>query len=455
MVNIVSNAGQRFVSSNINQKNVTQKEVSSCLSFGKAGKNYIVVDQFKGPKATDIDGDGIKDFWHGQTVARYIKAVMPLANIHTIHAGTECNIDVPEPENKDADIDIVKFNPLPEKEEEHDLRKLIAGLEQARDYVKTHDVDGLNLSVSVGMSFDQARQYCKKFNHDNFEAHKTELLEALERKLPDKPYEKLSTSDRVIYAGIKGARILEEIAAEGVEVCIAAGNSGKDNFVLFNLAQGVTPVGSKNVSGKRSLFTAQHQGIEYEQGEYASIRIKEDGKVIGYDINSDGIVDVKPEEVSGNGQALVDKFAGRPLSECKATNEEALDFCHYKRFVEESDGLLDLLIDLVLFWKRKPSIKPEAEIKKSPMQIKFETLSEEKLFDVNLACGAFEMNETETKKYKGRGDYVHISTTRVYRKDAEGKVVYDPNNTGEKDIVSVINGTSYASPIHLVKKTSD
>lgn len=420
---------------------ISQSDRFANIAFGKKQpeKTYVVVDSFKGPKSTDIDGDGIKDFRHGEMVARFIKAVLPGANIHTIHSGTES-------ENVAGENEVQQKKPS-------DLKELIAALEEARDYVKKHKVDGLNISVSVDLSFEDAKKYCRGINKDNFTHHRAELLEALESQLPNKPWEKMSVYQRRIYTGVKCARILEDIAREGVEVCIAAGNNGPDNFVLFNLAEGVTPVGSNNIKGRPSAFSARHEGIEFEKGEYVSVRIRENGKLKGYDINDDGVVDIKPEEVSGNGKAQVDQFVGRPLAECKATSTQGLDFIHYKKYLQNKENLLDELIDLICFWKKKPRVEQKAPVKSS-VDIEYEKLQQEKLFDIGLAGVAFEFTDKDIERFKIQGEYVHIPTNVLYSKDSEGKVAYNPDGSGRKDMVSTIFGTSYASPVRLVKKTN-
>lgn len=188
---------------------------------------------------------------------------------------------------------------------------------------------------------------------------------------------------------------------------IAAGNGGPDSMNPYLLARGVIGVGATDAQGdithyspKNSLFT------RFEQGTFAIRKVEG-----GYDVNNDGLPEVGDDEVS-NGKALSRMFIGRQLAEAVMPDEAF-----------------------------------EAEI-----QLPGEFLGPtDKLMSFSQLARAGKIPASfADKPYYAYAPYT-AGPWMVFKADAKGVLIYDPDNSGLPGALFEKRGSSLAGPTALGK----
>jgi hypothetical protein len=147
-------------------------------------------------------------------------------------------------------------------------------------------VDAVNISLSSNnFFFDHVRQlFDLPVNRQNVALLRQDILRALKRVGQD------IETRRII-------QLLERISKR-VPVFMSGGNRGAYDLNSFLLARGVRGVGSVDVTGKKSIFTADNALVtDWALGEYPVLPVKRQGTVSGYSLFGDDRVDIPAEQV--------------------------------------------------------------------------------------------------------------------------------------------------------------
>lgn len=368
-------------------------------------KKYIILDSVSPKKMIDVDGDDVLDLKHADIIEKLIKSNAPDAEIITHKA-------------KLNDIDGV------------DAQDILDKLTNILDYTKNNKVDGINISISFDVPFELFNSGEFQFDRKSFAENKTSFMNILLEELGSITPENRSKEVNEIYTMLKAAKTIEEIVKNGTKVYLAAGNSGTDRFNILSLAQGANIVGATDAQNNKLTMSADYAGVEFEQGSFTTIPIKENAQIIGYDLDNNGTIDVKPDEVSNTGKSVVKQFAGKSLQE---TLISEADFNAVKVF----DSMRHLL-------------KPDSPDDK-PLFEMIDAISLNKLLTIDQAAELHGFDSFNTACFKDKGKYMSINSTKVFDVSDNGIVTYNPDRSNTPNAVSEFEGTSYACPIRMVK----
>lgn len=218
---------------------------------------------------------------------------------------------------------------------------------------------------------------------------------------------------------------IQKLVNLGVDVRIAAGNDGQDYINLRAIEEGVTVVRATNALGElnpNDNNTDYFAKVKKARGIYSVREI--DGK---YDLNDDGIGDV-----------AVDRFPQKPSVIKKVTGQYVSDCVKPLEFFGGIDEICYMANGLGNH-----------------------RLVENYLVTVEDYAEYRELTDQETQALKYLGDYTFLNSfyeshynNLFFRKDEEGKLYFDPDNTGRKDAVGLIYGTSFAAPTSIVEDYS-
>ena len=103
-------------------------------------------------------------------------------------------------------------------------------------------------------------------------------------------------------------QLLDQIEALGADVFVAAANVNDgtdDELNLYTLADNVTSVGALSQNGSKASFSFDNSLIDtWALGEIEVKKVKDSsGKLLGYDLNNDGKVDISGTYSSGGANA--------------------------------------------------------------------------------------------------------------------------------------------------------
>lgn len=366
---------------------------------------FVIVDT-NDIKDIDINRDGKGDFTHGQMVEKFFKFFRPLASVKFFQ---------------------VKKHP-PEYYNVND-NDLLRVLKEAHDYVKTHSVKALNLSLGNSLEIDQIKQLTGyKFNDNTLSKKDRAKLEHYYQQVFEKSFSQQIPEDRELtekeetIVTSRIIKVLEDIIAEGTAVFIAAGNEGKSSLNMLNLARGSHSIGSVNTLNNVSSFSPDHKFLEYAQGEFVVNQLVINGKVAGYNLTGGYNIEIKPDEVSNVNKQLKpyygQDFIGKNVKEYVISRK---DFNYLKDFF---DGKL----------------KEDDHIDKIPQ------LMEDNLFTIDqLQSLNRKMKPQDVETLKKQGNYFSNDMRLIVKADKKGKII----NTCRVNSVQIITGTSYASPIKM------
>lgn len=387
-----------------NNKEVTQAKLSFGLKLSKRDE-FVIVDT-NSLKDIDIDKDGKGDYTHGKMVEKFLKIFKPLAQVKFFQ--------------------VKKHPPEYYKVNDHDLLKV---LKEARDYVKAHPVKAVNLSLGNSLEIDEIKQLTGYKLKDTILSKKDRAkLQHYYRQVFEKNFSKPIPEDKELteheetILTSRIIKVLEDIAATGTPIFIAAGNLGKTTLNLFNLARGSHAVGSVGISDNISAFSPEHNFLEYARGEFLVNQLIINGKIAGYNLTGGFDIEITPEELSNTNKDLNhyygQDFIGKNVQDYLISKE---DFNYLKDFF---DG----------------KVEEDAHVEKIP------ELLEEKLFTIEqLQSLNRQMTPEEIKDLKNQGNYFSNDLRLIVKTNNQGTVT----DTCRVNAMQIITGTSYATPIKM------
>lgn len=363
-------------------------------------KKYIVLDSASLVKDVDVDGDDENDLTHIETVKRLIKSNEPDAEI--LSYAVKCN-----------------------RSDQMIMEDLLEKLNEILDYVKSNKVDGVNISCGRQIDFKSIRQA-----RENFEEMKVKLYTALEDQLDTNSSDGLKGVLKEDYVYFQAIKIIEQIIETGTKVFIAAGNKGAGSFNLLSFAKGAISVGALDGQKNKMTLSADHSDVVFEKGSFAVTKVERNGIIEGYDLDNNGTIDVKPDEVSNNGQSVVKQFAGQPLENCLITDKE-----------------FEVLEIFQKFGDKIPYDNPKTKV----LLEKIYDIVKNKLMTVDQYAQMHNIKPFSTSCLKDKGSYMTYKSQKVFDSGKDGLVVYNPDRSNAQNVVSEFSGTSFASPIKMVR----
>ena len=219
----------------------------------------------------DLDGDGKGDMAHGNVVANLIKATFKNSDVYT--------------------FDITQNSAGTTNE------RLVASLESIINELKsgTEKYDALNMSLSSRITYSAlSKALGKTITKDNVSQYQSEIRNWLLTQGSKNGY---TTTAKVV-------QLIEQIEALGCDVYIAAANVNDgtdDELNLYTIANNTTSVGALSKSGGKASFSFDNSMIDtWALGEIEVKKVKDSsGKLLGYDLNNDGVVDINGSFTSG------------------------------------------------------------------------------------------------------------------------------------------------------------
>ncbi|MGD9581070.1 MAG: hypothetical protein AB7V50_06835, partial [Vampirovibrionia bacterium] len=169
-----------------------------------------------------------------------------------------------------------------------------------------------------------------------------------------------------------------------------------------------------------------------EQAFFYITKIFSGDKLAGYDINEDGKLDVRVDEVS-DGKPVLQKYIGKPLSS----------------FVVDEDSMQAIKEEQQ---KPLPSVGKVCDILRNNLRRLFSLSDLQVLF--NEDCSKLKKFGEFAYAYED-SDNVLFDMTKLLKVDEDGNLYYDPLNRGIKNAFHFFDGTSYSSPLAINKDIVD
>ncbi|MGD9581617.1 MAG: hypothetical protein AB7V50_09610 [Vampirovibrionia bacterium] len=379
-----------------NNSLITKSPINKNLTFNGNRKSYeyLCIDEYNNAKNIDIDGDNIGDLSHGEVIERIIKGLCPQANITRIN---------------------IKKNEL---EDSISTSAIDDCLNEALTKIKEKNFDGINLSFSCKIEFNDFEADGNKCTGDNFKSLRAIMRKELEDHV-NKEKEKhkdgsYSYGLQTFISVLNSIKAIEKVVKEKIPVYMSDLIDDKKFFNIFSLAKGIKTVCGTDAKGDICLpgnIKTQYKA----QGIYGITPVKENHRIVGYDITGDGIADVDVSEVSGKGRVMpnIEHYINQPLEDLLISKEE-FEYAKKRQSCFSISGKL-------------ATIDQYAVLKK--------------------------LNSTQIQTLKAQGKYVDLYHGRVYDVDKKGYVIYNPDRSGRKNIVNALIGASFASPAKLVLDT--
>lgn len=433
---------QKFNSDvNYKKQNLTQKNNNSIVGFTsvpvKTSLNPTValVEKFDG-KVVDIDGDNIPDLSHGDLLFRMSRSIYPEASIKKY----AINSTSADPYEFDVDTLCLQLNKL------------------SKDIAKGEKISAVNLSLSKDIDIDFLRN-CSNISitRENLSDKRAELrnwfknpkLSLQAKTLINYKSKNNKSSENIEEEFRKINNVLESIESitrKGVPVYTAAGNKGPEFINIFNIANGVIPVGANNTRGEILGLSGNNSLVNrYEQGIYNVSEIQEkSGKTIGYDITGSGKTEVKNSEVSGQSPA-VKPYLNKNIKDVMANDEDYLSLIG----MTNSTLLIKKIRNMPTY-----DLDPEqARLAKSVKDVTnydigvffdqdaMSRKSTKVLFPINGIANIYKLPSDKVAELKSKGNYVNASLNLAFKINKAGTVIYDPDKSG-RQAINEINGTS-------------
>lgn len=262
----------------------------------------------------------------------------------------------------------------------------------------------------------------------NTKTHPVQLIQAQQGTLYQQPQ---SSNRQAIDQAI--LQTIQAISQQGVPVYIAAGNRDSRYFNGYGVTPHTINVGATDAQGKKAAYSHTSSIVDrFEQGTFSITRVAG-----GFDITGDGKMDVSNDEVSG-GLPLINRFVGKPLNDA-VMNER--DIALIQRFITEG----------------KPFVQWSEAAKKVFRNKLIHVRDLEKLNDhlILVAGQAALIPPAHVRFLEQMGDYVWLNNPRFcFKADDNRHIVFDPDNSGRKNPVNYISGTSFSAPAALGKDTA-
>lgn len=367
----------------------TQKLQDSFESIGKNNKPVVVVLDNMTSNDVDINGDDINDLSHCETVSLFMA---DRANVLPVEAG-----------EKYLSLD--------------NISALIEAIESGAK------IDAINLSIGMSVNkgvfedffFGVASQDMRevilqkaKESYDN----RVDLKEQLDKTLDVNKKNKLEML--VLLAEIYPALVLfNRFSKIDIPVYISEPNNPKEKNLLEYFFK--DPV---IISGKRD--TARQ-----EQETFFITEHYKNGKLKGYDINNDDVVDVLKSEVS-DGQPKVKQYIGRKPEGFLPDHNLFLSLTSILlKVTEDTEGIIKKCKNCLFTNKHIQYVLT------NPLKIKND------LYFMPV------VDKTNTQ--------FAINMTKPLRLDNEGLLYFGPKEMNIKNAVNMIYGNSYATPTAINK----
>jgi hypothetical protein len=245
-----------------------------------SGPNVLVIDQTSLATAgIDLDGDGRSDRAHGTIVSDFIRSGLPNANVS--------NLEIPDYEP--ATLTNL-FNNVSSRIDGGERFNAINFSQQTfHNFNELAQVTGLPVNQqNIGQMKDQVRDRLFMLaQNPGATGQPRELVEKFTRWVP------------VIQS-------MDQMAARGVPLYVAAGNDGPNQINLFTLAQGARVVGALDANGRFADYSANNSLInETELGNNPIVALSNRaGQIVGVDFTGDRRVDAGVNELSGGGRNI-------------------------------------------------------------------------------------------------------------------------------------------------------
>jgi hypothetical protein len=242
--------------------------------------NVVVIDQTSNARSgIDLDGDGVKDRAHGAIVNDIIKSQIPNANI--------------------SNVEIPNYEPAT-------LANLFNGVSQRVD--RGERVDAVNFSQQTFNDIRELGQVTGlPVNQQNIGQYKDQIRDRL-FSLAQNPGQ--FNGDRAMLEKftkwVPTIQAMDNLAAKGVPVYVAAGNDGANQVNMFALAKNANVVGATNGNGQITNYTANNTLINRTQlgNNPITAAFNGAGQVTGVDVTGDRRVDVGSNTLSGGGRVF-------------------------------------------------------------------------------------------------------------------------------------------------------
>jgi hypothetical protein len=388
------------------------------LSSGRSSTPIIAVidnTSVQTQDKIDIDGDGVGDIAHGLVCALYAQKKKPGAKLWMLDSEAR----IPEMANAYESTRIGCEGRI------QALNKVAQQIQQG-----TSQIEAVNMSLStaettfselgqaIGMDLSPAA-----VQQANPRQLKTDIRRRLDHLVNQS---ELGPLPEVQYRYAQFGKVLqamERITSQGVKIYVAAGNEGPGHLNIYSLAEGARTVAAVNARGEKTAYTADTGGnpfiTDWVQGDYNVKAVVKNGQVEGYNLTGGNQVEVSRSQVSGQGRFInptLRKFQNTPLenvlirpSEVSLLRTNGLN-AHGQRVVP------DLM---------------------------------NRVFPVNVYGQLKGLSGEAIQKMKSQGDYTTWDGSWTFRKDANGRLNYNPEGSSTRSslpVVNVLRGTSYASP---------
>ena len=239
----------------------------------------------------------------------------------------------------------------------------------------------------------------------------------------------------------KRLQVLEALTYRGTQVYASAGNNHPDIYNRYGAANGVRLITHTDFEGN----PLNHKDLRdplidsFEQGKYAITQLKD-----GFDLNGDNIVDINNDEVSGKGKAvsIVSPFNGQALKDKLGTKEDI-------------ETLLKRGGQFISNNKAEHGDWSPQFIKQLYNHVAEHPLAREKVYALKDLYEIGLINDAALKLCLPYGQYTLHPAYKpavVFRIDKNGNLQYNPDNSGLSNIVSTIQGSSYAAPTGIAKE---
>lgn len=264
-------------------------------------------------------------------------------------------------------------------------------------------IDAVNISSGFSHSFRMLRiRVNPDITPDNVHQYREEIRQWILDS-------KIVRTDEVI-------RAIESVTSLGIPVYLAAENQGPEYVNLFGFARGAIIVGSLNAEGRLSTSTAENSMITYARGVFGVSQ-----QPGGYSLTGSG-VDFKFSEAPLQADPWVFQIAGKAVAE--AVTRDPLDY----------------------------QLKCTHDANPGGSQLSKEHPVRKQIFSVQQLA---EMGNISTGLYKrlqeNHFEFVSFDNRHYFTRDAQNRLRYDPDASHRPDLVSVICGTSFASPVRMVE----
>ncbi len=355
----------------------------------------IAIVDLERPLHIDIDGDRVPDLTHSDYMKRLILSNSPKANVDIFTASEEQLATTLEKVGSKSQYTDVIFS--------------VSSDTVIRDYSINDDVLWLKSK--------------------NLREHGLTLKNTLKEPPSSSP-------SKIIDA-------LEELSNRQKTVWVGGGNRGENSFNLYNLAEGsnIRHLKAVNPQGDVEPYSANNNLLNTsELGTFVTQKLAG-----GFDIDSNGTVDVLFSEVSG-GSSKVSNFHQKPMAQVLASPQE----------MEELRAMVKALKK-----DYKTTLKQTEHVDSM-----IQTL-QQKLFPLEFLADLKLVSQSNFKNFETLGPYAsgmhteyHLGLPRINIaispgfRERGGLAVYDPTNTQEDHEgvpVSYHYGTSFVAP-HLLGK---